>query len=210
MAKQERGIATRETILLAGARVFGRMHYETARVADILTEASITQGGFYFHFPGGKHQVAEELIQRQDAGFAQLRETAAASQIDGLSSLLALGRTLAENLQTDPVARAGIRLVIQASERFPEVAHLPHPSWLDAIESVLAQARTDGSLRDDVDIPDAARALVYLFTGAQMSSYVNDDWQKLPAAITATLSLVLNALATPAYLATDMQDRRTN
>ncbi|GAA3645849.1 TetR/AcrR family transcriptional regulator [Microbacterium marinilacus] len=196
MPKQERGIATREAILQAGARVFGRMHYERARVADILAEAGITQGGFYFHFPGGKKQVAEELILRQDAAFAELRD-AAAAEGEGISALVAIGRALGRHLQADAVARAGVRLVTQAPEEFPGVAQLVNPSWLQALESTLERARADGSLHRGVDIPRAARSLVYLFNGTHASSYVSDGWEALPDAVETAIEFAVQALAAP-------------
>lgn len=111
MAKQERAIATREALILAAAKVFARTHFESARIADILQEASVTQGAFYFHFPEGKKQIAEVLIQRQNDKFIELRDSLAASGLDGLSGIVALSGALGKALQSDPVAQAGIRLV---------------------------------------------------------------------------------------------------
>ena len=45
---------TRENIVQAGAQLFAQKHYESVCMAELLTEAGITQGGFYFHFPRGE------------------------------------------------------------------------------------------------------------------------------------------------------------
>lgn|GEM_PF-2903618 len=195
MAKQERAIATREALITAAARVFARLHFETARVADILEESSVTQGAFYFHFPEGKKQVAEVLIQRQDEGFIQLRDGLVGSGLDGLSAILALSNALGQALSSDPVAQAGIRLVTQSSTTFPGVAKLPDPAWLDAISGFLYRAEGEGTLREGVNVPSAARAVVYMFTGAQMSSFVNDAWEQLPNALRDVESFVLRSIA---------------
>jgi AcrR family transcriptional regulator len=202
VAQQERGIATREAIVLGGAKVFARLHYSTARVADILEAASVTQGGFYFHFRRGKIEVAEEIIRRQDQGFILLRDSILESGDDGLASLLTLSRSLARAVQHDPTAQAGLRLVAQASSEFPGVAKLPDRVWLDAIALFLEQARAEGNLRAEVDIPTAARAVVYMFTGAQTSSFVSNGWRHLEASLEATHWFSMQALATPEYLAT--------
>lgn len=110
MAKQKRVIETREALITAAGKVFARMYFEYARIADILEEASVTQGAFYFHFPEGKKQIAEVLIQRQDDKFIQLRDALAHSGLDGLSGVLAFSDALGKALQSDPVAQAGIRL----------------------------------------------------------------------------------------------------
>ncbi|MBW1637816.1 TetR/AcrR family transcriptional regulator [Microbacterium resistens] len=199
MAKQERAIATREALVAAAGRVFAAKHFETARVADILTEAGITQGAFYFHFPEGKKQIAEELIQRQDAQFIQLRDELFNSDLDGLSAILALSDALGQALHADPVTQAGIRLVTQASTTFPDAAKLPDPTWIDAITTLLDRARNDGGLHDDVDIPAAAYSLVYLFTGAQVSSFVNDNWTNVQHILHAIEPFVLRALTAPGF-----------
>lgn len=179
--------------------MFARMHFETARVADILEEAGVTQGAFYFHFGGGKIQVAEELIRRQDNQFIVLRDAAFQDELDALSALLKLSEELGKLLQADPLAQAGIRLVTQASSVFPDSARLPDPAWTDAIAALLYRASGEGTLRKDVEVPQAARAIVYLFTGAQVSSYVNDAWAGLPDALRSVESFVLRSLAVEDY-----------
>ncbi|WP_349884953.1 TetR/AcrR family transcriptional regulator [Microbacterium sp. WHRI 7836] len=201
MPKQDRAIATREALLLGAARVFARLHFESARVADILAESSVTQGAFYFHFPDGKREIAEALIRRQDEQFVALRDHLATSDIDGIAGILALSRTLGEALRSDPIAQAGIRLVTQASTVFPDVARLPDPTWLDAISSFLHRANGEGALRKDVNIATASQAIVYMFTGAQVSSFVNDSWTQLPDALASVESFVLRSLVTDEYLA---------
>lgn len=199
MAKQERAIATREALITAAGRVFARLHFETARVADILEESSVTQGAFYFHFPEGKRQVAEVLIRRQDDQFVALRDELARSGLDGLSGILALSDALGQALRSDPVAQAGIRLVTQASTAFPGAAKLPDPMWLDAISAFLYRAEGEGNLRRDVNVPSAARAIVYMFTGAQMSSFVNDSWSQLPSALRDVEQFVLRSIAVEGF-----------
>lgn len=203
MAKQERAIATREALIAGAGRVFARLHFETARVADILQESSVTQGAFYFHFPEGKRQIAALLIQRQDEQFVLLREELSKSGLDGLSGILALSERLAAALQYDALAQAGIRLVTQASTVFPDVAKLPDPAWIDAISAFLYRADGEGNLRSDVNVPSAARAIVYMFTGAQMSSFVNDSWTQLPDTLRDIEQFVLRSIAVDGYVPAD-------
>lgn len=199
MAKQERAIATREALVAAAGRVLAAKHFETARVADILEEAGITQGAFYFHFPEGKKQIAEELIRRQDAQFTRLRDELFNSDLDGISAILALSDALGKALHADPVTQAGIRLVTQASTTFPDAAKLPDPTWIDAITTLLNRARDDGTLHADIEIATAAHSLVYLFTGAQVSSFVNDSWANVHHTLHTIEPFVLRALAVPGF-----------
>lgn len=200
MRKQARGVATRESIINAAGEVFAELHYETTRIADILDRLEITQGAFYFHFPEGKRSVALEVIRRQNARFVALREKIANSELDGIAAVLALVVGAGLLLENDPISRGGIRLVTSASSRFPEVARLPDPTWINAISGFLHIARGEGNLRSDVQIASAASSVVYLFTGAQVSSFVNDQWDQLPEAINATKNFLLRSLAREEYV----------
>lgn len=197
MAQQERARVTRELIIQAGAAVFGRHHFDSVRIADLLSESGVTQGGFYFHFTG-KKQIAEELISRQEQAFVQLRDSLAdRAPDDPVRAILQFMTQAAMLLRDDPVARAGMRLVLQATEHFPDVAHMPHPEWIELLEGVLRAAIRNGTLRPDIDAPTTARTLIYLFIGTQVSSYITDDWQSLPEVIETTLSATLRNLAPP-------------
>lgn len=199
MAQQERARATRESIVQAGATVFGRQHFDSVRIADLLREAGVTQGGFYFHF-AGKKQVAEELIRRQEQAFVKLRDKLAVDAPDDpVHTILQFMTQAAMLLRDERVARAGMRLVLQAAEHFPDVAHMPHPDWIELLEGVLNAAIGNGTLRPDIDAPTTARTLIYLFIGAQVSSYIADDWQDLPETIETTLSATLRNLASPVH-----------
>lgn len=209
MAKQDRAIATRENIIQAGARLFSQYHYESVRMADLLAEAGITQGGFYFHFPNGKHAVAEEIIQRQDGRFSELRDAAIADEhLDGLSSLIQFLRSIVKEIESDVTVRAGLRLVIQASEHFPETAHMPHPSWYEAIATALGQAQTDGSVRADVDTAVAARGLVLLFIGAVTSSFVNDQWRNASEIADSIVDFLLCTVAHDTFVPVEKEDKQ--
>ncbi|MFD6749883.1 TetR family transcriptional regulator, partial [Streptomyces anthocyanicus] len=56
MAKQDRAIRTRQTILDAAAQVFEKQGYQAATITEILKVAGVTKGALYFHF-----QSKEEL-----------------------------------------------------------------------------------------------------------------------------------------------------
>ncbi|SJN45687.1 hypothetical protein FM104_14205 [Microbacterium esteraromaticum] len=77
---------------------------------------------------------------------------------------------------------------------------MPHPDWIELVESVLNAAIGNGTLRPDIDAPTTARTLIYLFIGTQVSSYISDDWQSLPETVETILSATLRNLASPVHL----------
>src|SRR4051812_38567487 len=89
---------TRQRILDAAKTLFQRQGYHATGVNQILSEAGAPKGTLYFHFPGGKEQLAVETVARAatqwgqavDAALAQAEDlTAAAHAItDLLGSIL--------------------------------------------------------------------------------------------------------------------------
>ena len=60
---QERKRKSREALLEAATRVFGRKGYHKTLVSDIVTEANVGQGTFYRHF-ANKREIFETLLDR--------------------------------------------------------------------------------------------------------------------------------------------------
>lgn len=65
-------IPTRERIVYAAAELFRRQGYAGTGLNQIVTEAQAPFGSLYHHFPGGKQQLAEHVIEVSGAFFQQL------------------------------------------------------------------------------------------------------------------------------------------
>jgi len=65
-------IPTRERILSAAAERFRRQGYCATGLKQVVAEARAPFGSLYHHFPGGKQQLAEEVIQAGGAYFEAL------------------------------------------------------------------------------------------------------------------------------------------
>lgn len=63
---------TRERILYATAELFRRQGYSGTGLKQVITEASAPFGSLYHHFPGGKQQLADEVIRAGGAFFLAL------------------------------------------------------------------------------------------------------------------------------------------
>lgn len=59
--RTKKGRSTKQALLLAGRRVFGRDGYAAARVSDIAAEAGLSNGAFYWYYRG-KRDVLIELL----------------------------------------------------------------------------------------------------------------------------------------------------
>jgi AcrR family transcriptional regulator len=63
---------TRERILYATAELFRRQGYSGTGLKQVVAEADAPFGSLYHHFPGGKQQLADEVIRGAGAFFQAL------------------------------------------------------------------------------------------------------------------------------------------
>ena len=63
---------TRERILIATAELFRRQGYAGTGLKQVVAEAQAPFGSLYHHFPGGKQQLADEVLRAGGAFFQAL------------------------------------------------------------------------------------------------------------------------------------------
>jgi len=63
---------TRDRILYATAELFRRQGYSGTGLKQVVAEADAPFGSLYHHFPGGKQQLADEVIRGGGAFFQAL------------------------------------------------------------------------------------------------------------------------------------------
>lgn len=65
-------IPTRDRILFATAELFRRQGYNGTGLKQVVAEADAPFGSLYHHFPGGKGELGEEVIEKAGAFFQAL------------------------------------------------------------------------------------------------------------------------------------------
>ena len=65
---------TRDRILTATAELFRRQGYNGTSLKQVTEAAGAPFGSLYHHFPGGKEQLAEEVIRSSGAAYRELFE----------------------------------------------------------------------------------------------------------------------------------------
>jgi AcrR family transcriptional regulator len=76
----------RDRAIATAARLFRIQGYTATGLTEIIEESGAPKGSFYFHFPRGKAQLAEEAIDQYVAGrIAVLRDISANTAGDALS-----------------------------------------------------------------------------------------------------------------------------
>ncbi|GAB2734518.1 ScbR family autoregulator-binding transcription factor [Streptomyces bullii] len=192
MARQERAIRTRRTILEAAAAVFDERGYTSATIGEILQRAGVTKGALYFHF-GSKEELALGVFEEQLA-------ISLPPQASKLQELVDSGLVLARRLREEPLVRASVGLALDQGalglDRTPAFR-----MWIDQTARTLAEAKARGELLPHVEETETAELLVASFSGVQLLSQLRCQREDLERRVVVLFDHLLPGIAVPAVLA---------
>lgn len=106
---------TRDDLVRATAKLLEAQGYHATGLAEILAESGAPRGSLYYHFPGGKEELAVEAVQRGAALIAERVARGLAAHDDPARSVGALVRAIAHYVETSGY-RAGGPLTTVALE----------------------------------------------------------------------------------------------
>lgn len=135
-------VPTRERILYAAAELFRRQGYAGTGLKQVVAEARAPFGSLYHHFPGGKDQLAAEVIATGGAFFQQLvtvvydqgrtPEESVRLVFEGAAETLAL----TDFQDACPIAVIALE-VASTSEALRRACEAVFTSWADALSERL-------------------------------------------------------------------------
>ncbi|WP_331725799.1 TetR/AcrR family transcriptional regulator (plasmid) [Streptomyces xanthophaeus] len=172
MAKQERAVRTRETLIQCAAEIFDREGFTVASLTMISTQAGVSNGALHFHF-ASKAALADAV---EDAALWRLRAVTEEASPDGSSHLHHLvGAThgLARGLRGDVVLRAGFKLGGEAARRRRTDLR---EYWRQWVEDEIAGAGAEGELHPAVVPQGAVTAVVGATVGFEVLGAQDAAW----------------------------------
>jgi len=95
---------SRTRMLRTAARLLQRQGYHATGLRQILAESGAPRGSLYFHFPGGKEQLAVEAVQAASARVARLIGQLLSAYADPADAVDAFVRGFAEVLRASEYA----------------------------------------------------------------------------------------------------------
>ena len=159
-------IGTKERLVGAGVRLFTRQGLYATGIKQILDEADARFSSLYHHFPGGKDELAAEVIARSGTDYQRLVEGVWDSQPDVVSGVREVFEGAADVLEaTDyadvcPIATVALEVAGTNEELRLATADV-FDAWVDSATTRLTDAGAPA---------DAARtlahALIALLEGA--------------------------------------------
>jgi len=71
-SRSRKGAETKARMIEAATSLFERQGYAATGIQQILQESGAPRGSFYFHFPGGKEDLAVAAVERHGDRFGEL------------------------------------------------------------------------------------------------------------------------------------------
>ncbi|MEU9098632.1 ScbR family autoregulator-binding transcription factor [Streptomyces sp. NPDC048361] len=192
MAKQDRAIRTRRSILEAAAKVFEERGYQAATISEILNEAGVTKGALYFHFQSKEH-LALGLLDEQDEGLAVPFRPCKVQEVVDVIVLFT------HRLQTSQMVRASVHLTLdQQASGLDRTG--PFLAWGEMMRSLLREAQQQGELLPHVVTDETADVLVGSYAGIQAMSHALSSYQDLGRRVTTLLRHILPSVVISSVL----------
>ena len=114
---------SKDRMIAAARRLFREHGYLGTALSDVVTESAAPRGSIYFHFPGGKEELASEVILLHAADvIARINRAAAATSTAGQLIEAFMGRERDELISSD--YREGCAMAPIAIESTPASAQL--------------------------------------------------------------------------------------
>jgi len=115
---------TREDILDAARRHFARTGYRQTSLAVIAEDLGVVKGALYYHVPGGKREMLDAVITREETRLLERMSCAAAAETNACAALRAAIRAKVlvmherrEELESSEEVLEEIKRLMAAEER---------------------------------------------------------------------------------------------
>jgi AcrR family transcriptional regulator len=190
-------VDTRERLVTAGVQLFQRQGLAATGIKQILSEADAGFSSLYHHFPGGKDDLAAEVIRTAGAVYQQHVEAVWDDAVDLVSAMTAIFRGAATALEVSgyadvcPVATVAME-VASTNEPLRMATAGVFAAWMDA-----AVPRLQSAGIGNVEARKLASVIVGLLEGAFILCRASRTTEPMLAAGQAAVTLVKAAGSQP-------------
>lgn len=181
---------SRARLVQAAADLLRRQGYAVTRVKEIAQEASAPMGSFYFHFPGGKEELAAEAMQHGADEFRGVLDEALNNSEDLAADYARIAAVITERLLTRgwargcPVATTALE-TLDTSPVLQAAAQSAFNEWLQLLAT---RAKRAGVPQPEAD--ELASNTLSLIEGAELLARVARSTVPLERAASALRTLV--------------------
>ncbi len=150
---------TRQRMVRSAAGLFREHGYDGVGFREIVADAGAARGAIYHHFPGGKAELAEEVVRSVGGAVDGLLANLTAAgdpeaTVDGL--VRAVSRVLADPSRPPGCPVTTIALGAGADDRLLDAADDVFARWVDAIAAPLRRAGVEPAEAEDYAVTAVA------------------------------------------------------
>lgn len=186
---------TRADLLAAAVVIFERDGYVRAKVSDICRAAGVTKGALYFYF-SSKKALAAEVLNRQTQEWGRLRRQLSVARRSPLQVLADLGYAVSLRAGRDLTTAGAHRLLFQ-SPLCEELAEQQIDQWIGVVCDLLLAAESEGALHPDLDVRQAAAAVMTALIGMRVALITMTDFDDVTQRVATVWRMWIPALAPP-------------
>jgi TetR/AcrR family transcriptional repressor of lmrAB and yxaGH operons len=186
-------VGSRERFVAAAGSLLREKGFEATRVREVAAVAAASMGSFYFHFPGGKEELAAEAMRAGGREFATFLSKSLdgagplADRVAGLATRLAADLERSEWRRGCPVAATALE-TLGRSETLQAASDDIVASWERLVEEHL---RSEGLT--PVNASRLASNVIAILEGAELMARIRNDSRPLHLAGDALRSLTSEA-----------------
>lgn len=150
-----KGERIRARVIRTAAELLQRQGYNGTGLSQILRESDTPKGSLYFHFPGGKEELAIAALVSSGADFSNKLRQHLITETDPGRAIEFTCSTLAEELSTSnyekgcPLATVALEAA-SISEPIREVCASYFQGWQDIVEQMLVSLDIDPDQASDL------------------------------------------------------------
>lgn len=184
-----KGEQTREHIMATAESIILQRGYSGTSIEDIISQAGITKGGFFYHF-NGKGDLARSLtlryLEQDEQFFMGLADRAKALTEDPLQQLLIFLKLMAEAMRDLPGTHPGclVASFTYEAQQFDDEVRMLNAegvlSWRRIFMEHLLRAQEKYPTKVDRPLEELADMLSSVIEGGIILSKVLDDGDILP------------------------------
>ncbi len=190
---------SRDRILDVARRHFTRFGYRKASLSEIATDLGVVKGALYYHVPGGKRELLDAVMSREDGRmFAAMSEAARAATdsrealVRAFQAKLAVLRELKDLLGVRRDVSEEIRTILVEKDRDFTLRERA------LIEDIIERGVQSGAFRDVQPRTAAAAAIQVMCQALEVPEMYEEPDATSPSRLDAMFDLVLLGLVTRA------------
>lgn len=183
----------RMDLMLVAATLLTQSPFATVTMKDIAVASGTPQASIEILFED-MHALGAAILDHERASMHAVQSRLSRDPSHALEKLVLAFRLVGENLASDVIVRAGVRLAAESREHFPERRLDPFRTWEMFVTAQLVAARDAGLLKKPVDIAETVRVFVAVGMGTKDLLAFRDDWDHSAARLDAAARSIVDLI----------------